>query len=173
MAVRKRVMWLLVAVLMSLGPVTHATGKIGRESLKGIKALEVAVEVLGDDERQAGLTRSSLKVLVEVRLRKAGIKVVDSSSTEPGAPWLYLNVGCVPDRMGQKIVAFTYSNRLELKQGALLERNSRLAIATTWASHWFGHCGTQRLTAIERSVERLVDEFIDDFLAMNPIERSK
>jgi hypothetical protein len=164
------VICLLIVGLMISVSVASAESDSEKQSLKGIKALEVLIEGLGEEEKQAGLTESSLRVLVEGRLRKAGIKVVDDSINEPGRPYLYLNINCLTDKSGSEIVRYIYSYDLQLKQGALLKRNSEFEVVPTWDAGGVGYFGTQKLGAIERSVEKLVDMFINDFLAMNPVK---
>ena len=46
------------------------------ETLRGLKGFSVIIEELRDDITQAGLTHSILKTDVELKLRKAGIRVL-------------------------------------------------------------------------------------------------
>jgi len=110
-----------------------------------------------------------LEVLVELRLRKAGIKVVDDSSALKGSPYLHLTVSLIPavERSGE-ILSYSFIVYVGLKQVVHLERNYELSVGSTWERLDYGYCGVDRLNIVKESVIGRVDEFSNDFLAVNP-----
>jgi hypothetical protein len=63
-----------------------------RETLRGLGAVHVVIEHLQPNAERAGLTRSQVQTDVELRLRKAGIRVLKEQEklASPGMPYLYI-----------------------------------------------------------------------------------
>ena len=74
--------------------------KATRESLRGLTGVEVVVENVPPDLEPAGLTANQLRTDAELRLRKAGIRVLTREETlaTPGVPYLYIRVTGLPER---------------------------------------------------------------------------
>ena len=85
-----RVMLLLLVSLIALGAATAADSDWQRETLRGLKGVQVLVEGLSPELRDANLDATMVQNDVELKLRQAGIKVVTKteSSTTPGMPAL-------------------------------------------------------------------------------------
>lgn len=137
-----------------------------RATLKGIAAIQVVVEDLNPDAERDGLTRDQLQTDVEVRLRKAGIRVT-SKYEETGGSYLYLNVSAVKH---VALSAYGYHIRLEFYQRVALARDPRVRMgAVTWDSGSTGVVGAQRLRGFVRDkVADEVDTFINAYLEQNP-----
>ncbi len=140
------------------------------ESLKGLKGVNVLVEVLNPDIEADGLSIDNIQTDVELKLRLAGIKVLTRQEMlkEPGSPYLYVNVN------SHKIESGTYSFNImvSLKQGVYLECDSSIRIfgVTTWNNATIG--GVTRLQNVSNfirdGIKDFVDEFINDYLSVNP-----
>lgn len=128
-----------------------------RETLVGLRAVRVIVEELRPEFEQAGVAKEQVQTDVELRLRKAGIRVIDFGST-----YLYININSIRD--GDYSSA--YSIDVQLNQPVLLERDKSIScIATTWDRGTIEVIPNSRLQTIRDSVGNLVDMFINDFLA--------
>src|SRR2546425_2749891 len=99
-------------------------------TLRGVEGVYVIVENFKPEVERAGLTREQLQTDVELRLRKAGIRVFTYEETlkTPGNPMLYVNVNVylASDGLG----AFNIS--VEFHQFAFLVTNGSLDNVITW-----------------------------------------
>jgi hypothetical protein len=96
-------------------------------SLKGITTIKVIIERLDND---APLTREQLRTDVELKLRNAGIKVVDESQV---VPYLYVRVAILPASG-----SFFYNVDVEMNQWAHIEVSDVSSTVTTWATGGYG-----------------------------------
>lgn len=162
--------WL--ALIFSASAQTFLDGQ--RESLRGLKGVELVMEVINPEAERKGLTRSQLQTDVELRLRKAGIKVLTRQERlkTPGYPFLYVNVSTVktPETLGGLLGGlYGYSISVELREKVILARNRSIeTYAATWSKGVVGTVGADKLRSVREGVGDLVDEFINDYLAMNP-----
>jgi len=133
-----------------------------RETLRGLKGIQVLVEPI----TLAGLTESTLKTDVELKLRKAGIRVLtkDEWLLTQGYPYLYVNVTAIELKSPQE---FIYSVNVGLTEDVILSRNRSIETsATTWKKSALGI--TPDLRAVREAVGDQVDKFMNDYLAVNP-----
>ena len=138
--------------------------KESRTSLKGIESLHVMVGSLPAEAEKAGLTRNQVQTDVELRLRKAGVRVDTSDS---GVVLLYVNVAVQTNQNLPRLFAVAVS--LLLVQPAYLERNFDYAVATTWQKGTFGFVGENIFrNTVRETVGDLVDAFINAYLEENP-----
>ncbi len=75
------------SLLLLSFPASALDTRLDRASLKGIKNISVVMENLPRDVEEYRLTRSQLQTDVELRLRQAGLTVVDESKE-----YLYVQV---------------------------------------------------------------------------------
>ena len=160
---------LLVSLVFSCFVVTAnsfvvAQTNPARKTLGGLKEVHVLIEEIQPEFEQDGLSDKQLKTDVELRLRKAGIRVTDSAI----APDVYVNVNIV--RLDSPCpLAFAFSINIEFNQLVILERNKTIyTTAPTWAKSAVGALRSGRLFIIRERVGEILDEFINDFLAENP-----
>ena len=141
-----------------------------KDSLQGLKGVDVLVEFLEPDIEKDGLNRSSIKTDVELKLRMAGIKVLtrEEKFKEPGMPYLYVNVNAVK----RENEFYVYYIIVELKQGVSLMRDPKIFnLATTWeANGIIGIVYVNDVNSLRDTVKDRVDKFINDYLEMNPKE---
>jgi hypothetical protein len=141
-----------------------------RETLKGLRGVQVTVIVRGlDDSRNADLQRS-LQVGTELRLRQNKITVLETSPSVPGRPVFTLVLVFYEsnDRNVDGLAFFVESN---VAEDASLSRNSKDVKAVTYQSLvlvGLTNSGVLR-EQVRRSCSEVVDSFINDFLAENPL----
>ena len=152
-------------VLLLLPGVSHALTD-DQEALVGLKGVEVVIEKIKPAAERLGLTRDQIKTDVELRLRKAGVRVLTEKERleMPGVPFLYVNVG-IAFNADSTLVA--YSIRAELNELVTLDRGFRTRGAI-WDTSRVGGVGTGRISELREDVGDQVDRFINDYLAANP-----
>jgi hypothetical protein len=170
----KKQFFMVVLVLMSFLVVNECRvlgSESERKSLKGLKGVYVPIENFGENKEEGGgLTTSQLQTDVELRLRKAGIRILTKEEwlATKGGPYLYVSVFPVmtPD------VYFYASIEVQLKQNVLLERDpsNKVFGCSSWSRKTAGYGGKANFVkGVRDSVGDLVDKFINDYLAVNPI----
>ena len=144
------------------------SSEIGHRTLCGLEGVNVLIENIAPDAEGDGLHRSTLQVDVELRLRKAGIRVLTEEEmlNLPNMPHLYVNIQVMKRKNG----GYIYSIAVSLSEWVKLIREpfSHMS-ATTWkATGCIGIVGVSYLEEdIRRQVGDMVDEFINDYLAAN------
>jgi len=168
---------LIISILMFLVLLTHgsfvysASPWILTKPLKDISAISVSVNKLDPDiENKRGLTREQIRTDIELRLKKAGIKVVsrDESFKLRGSPYLYVTLHTFYNSVFPGAVAFNI--RISLNQNVWLERNPGEIVfgADTYWEEYLGLVGEENIASIRDRIIDLVDEFIIDYLSVNP-----
>ena len=165
----------LITVLASVGVVValwllpaQAQTDLNRSTLKGLTGVQVVVENMAPALEAVGLRRDTIQTRTELRLRRAGVRVLSEkeSAAAPGQPYLYVNFnGMFGDRGGTLAVAISIS----LVQDVRLERNPKVRLpATTWREGSVLIGGVQKTRDVLSVLEDYVDKFANDFLAQNP-----
>lgn len=152
-------------LLVFSAPIAHADdNEASRRSLRGLNGIEVFVGTLPSEVEQNGLTKSAIQTDVELKLRQAGIPVLDP---KVGSPWLDVNVNVLSD---SNSAIWTWTIRVELHQDAILTRDSSIFAkdAVTWGLGMFGQIGKQNLRSLRDNIKDKVDQFINAYLAVNP-----
>lgn len=166
----------VVWAMMPLGPfVMGWAGDV--ESLRGLK--EVVVEIkeggLAPEIAGRGLTIDTVRTDVELKLRLAGLKVLEAMAIlrVDGQPYLpvTLLVNLVVGKREKK-ESFLYCTRVQLVELVSLERKPESTeFAITWESDQ--RLGiVSDLKHVRNAVKDAVDEFINVYLAANPIIKS-
>jgi hypothetical protein len=160
------ILTLTTCLLLGLAvPAWPLDSPFARATLKGITAIKVVVEELEPEAERDGLTKDQLQTDVELRLRKAGIRVT-SALLESGGSYLYLNVGTDNKHPSGP---YAVSIDLEFKQWVILERNRNVSLlAPTWYVGSIVLVGAHKLRHIRDIVAGLVDQFINPYLEQNP-----
>jgi len=146
---------LAVLFLVSMLSGSRACGQesLDANTLKGIRAVQVAIEDLSDSAQALGLEEETLQTDVELKLRRAGLRV---SSTPVGA-FVYISVSVVD---GASAI------RVELNQSARLLLSGETWTVTTWSQGYLEANSTA--ASIRSHVKDLVDAFVNDWLSVNP-----
>ena len=132
----------------------------------------MTVSGITQEAERAGLYRATLQTDVELRLRKAGIRVLTGEQwlNEPGQPTLAVIVELYKLPHG-RVAGYAKSLRVVLQQTVLLSRNPSTILrnAVTWKS--FDMVGTSNRGGLKNNIRdnvaELVDQFINNFLAEN------
>jgi hypothetical protein len=165
-----RVVSLALILLITAGAATAADSDLQRETLRGLKGVQVLVEGLSPELKDANLDATMVQNDVELKLRQAGIGVLTKteSSATPGMPTLCIRAEAWRPLTGD----YVYHVTVELQQMARLEREPKIMVngAGTWSSR--GTIGTSGMamlpTSIRDTVADKVDEFIKAYLSVNP-----
>jgi hypothetical protein len=129
-----------------------------RESLRGISAVPVSVQVSDG----SGTTSSLLQSYVELQLRKAGIRVPSNNerTKKDGDALLYVKVWSWNHEIR--------SVEVELVQLVNLNRDPTIkATVATWEVRTWGGDRASTDADIKRAVSDILDDFINDYLAVN------
>lgn len=139
-----------------------------RDTLRGLTEVSVLVEYLPDDIEREGLNREHLKRDIEVRLRKAGLRVLTTSeiATSSGSPYLYVAVYAIT---GPTVTVNAYAITLTLKQLVHLSRNPTTELfVTTWEGPGLpGSLSAPRVLDLRNRISDAVERFIMDYQTAN------
>jgi len=149
----------------------------GVKSLRGLRGVEVLIEIGDSDAEKAGLTKSQLQTDVEVELRKAGIPVLtdDKRQNTPGKPILYVNVNSMVLSGDEGL--YVHNIIVVLYQLVDLRREAVAGVdGETWwqtVSTWDrSNLGINSKSNFKKGVREIVrdyvNEFINDYLTVNP-----
>lgn len=144
-----------------------------RDSLKNLPGVGVVVEDFRSVAEDAGFDRQAFQTDVELKLRMAGIHVMETGGA---LPVLYVNVNVLHQKAGENRA---FSINVAVIQEVVLrsqlcsdpERSSGDALAnstmnaTTWS---IGATGFGAVADVRNTVKDLVDNFANDWLAVNP-----
>lgn len=156
-----------VVLLLVLLP--SAFGKAespGRRTLKGLKKLCVLIPDLNAESQNAGLSQDQLKTDVELRLRRAHVRVADSPPADA-----CLQVDLLVLKLSKDVVGWAFCLHVGVHQWVTLNRNKSISFAAeTWSSQaGVGVCPVDGLaSAVREKIGDQVDAFINDYLAENP-----
>ena len=138
-----------------------------RATLRGIKSIYVNVSTIEDKKLiENGITSQQIITDIELKLRMAGINVVETlnEQTNDGEPNLHLEIIILE----QNDYIFVYSLSLEFRQLVTPVRKGKIiAMGTTWKNDLVGYIGVQNSSKIRDYVKDLVDSFINSYLAVN------
>ncbi len=152
----------IAVVFLYVIPFAFAEDKeITRQTLRGIKEVNVVIESIEPEIQSLGLTQAQVKADVQEKLREANIAI--APDIERGRPAVYLYVQVMRP---EKINRLFYSISLSLLQNVVLERDHEVKTNTdTWVARILGmSSGTE---AIRSDIRSLLDQFIDDYHQAN------
>lgn len=162
---------LVVALFLSLTATAQKIPTVDhRGSLRALPGFNVLIESFHYAEAESrGFTESQLQTDVELRLRRAGIRVLTIQEAKESAanPTLYVNVTLVRlDAPADGLYAFSLS--VDVRQTVLLVTPPfSKTFASTWETATTGAIGLQRVGDLRGRIGDLVDELINDYLAAN------
>jgi hypothetical protein len=157
----------LLVVVFLLLPSASRSFESQQKALRGLKGVRVLVEPLYPVAERLGLSKDQITTDVELRLRKAGVRVLSEKEMQetPGLPFLYVNINTYIPTGQKALCAFTA--RVDLAEVVTLARGYP-SVGLIWHKDSIGTVGTQSIREIRGEVGDLVDEFINDYLAANP-----
>ena len=146
---------------------TERAPESDRQSLVGLSGVYVKVSGVIPESAPEELNEVMLKGDVEMRLRKAGIRVLNPEEVlqVPGTPHLTLKVTTHAD---QEHLFYAFGVELVLVQDVVLLRDAKIVgRGTTWGTGIVGLVGIQSLRDIRFHVWEKVDQFANDYRAAN------
>jgi hypothetical protein len=160
---RRKIAAVAMVVAFFLVPgVSHAVPN--KKALVGLKGVYVIVENMDPQAENLGLRADQIETDVELRLRKAGVRVLTKEEIfkTTGMPSLCVNVLALVARG-----LVTYSVEVELSEIVTLDRGFRTH-GVIWSDGGTGNVDIRSIGKIRESVGDKVDKFINDYLAANP-----
>ncbi len=166
---------IIVAVLLLASPGVKAEFVVeDKETLRGIKAIFVAIEPIRPEAEKFGLTQDKIRSDVELKLKRVGIKVLSKEEwlKIPGSPRLYININQV---YNNQVGAFICDMNVNFNQKVNLTRNPDVScMATTWWTSATGAVGGKEMEEkVRDTIKDQVDLFLSDHLAVNHKQKSK
>lgn len=133
-----------------------------RDTLKGIKRIVVLV-TLSPELMDAGLSADDLKTDAELKLKMAGVEVVNSEKADG---YLYVTVtGFKSWALGGAV----YRHDLQLRQWvSLLSNPNTTCYAPTWTDGSVSLAKFNDLSSLYENLGGSVNKFVKDYLAVNP-----
>jgi hypothetical protein len=134
--------------------------------MRGLPGVDVIVEGFSSPQESAGFDDRAIQTDVELKLRMAGIKVLETEERvrTVGQPYLYVNVNALHRQPG---IRDSFAITFQLIQGVTLKRLPDLpfAEASTWSNGMVGQGG---LPFVRESVREQADIFVNAWLSVNP-----
>lgn len=161
---------LCIVLLWAILPFQNGYGyddQTARDTLRGISAITVSVTYWGrTDSEPPGLSKDQVKNNVELRLREAGIRVVDPKEAvrlKHVSAELLVLINC----MDYQSIYACYLET-QLVQAVHVEKNDQFTVTPTWSVKRFALLGTDRIRVIHEYARDMVDQFLNAYLAVNP-----
>jgi len=163
-------------LISSLSGQTAADSVIQRRdaSLKGVTGIVVIVVTnsnLSSETIGPRLDKEKLRTSAELRLRKAGIKVIPNNSPYgPDDGFLLMKLDLFAPAHAPLV---TYRVDLGFYQKAILLRKAQTGGAdwvpvATWSNDSLGTVGTDNVGDVRSQFDDLIDEFANKYLEQNP-----
>jgi hypothetical protein len=151
----------IVALVSSFAQASD--GPIERATLRGLKALRVAVDPTDEQLQRAGVTVAKVATMVEQQLQKAGL-ATDENAIE------FLGVRITAAHAKKQSSAVCLS--LGLYQNVTLARDTKIkAITETWSGDSVVLSPPQLFfEAVSSTINQLVDQFVVAYRAANAKE---
>ena len=159
-----------LCVLLSAAA-AHSQDIDQRMSLKGLPGVYVNTMFQGEDEysSRSTFTKQQVQTDVELRLRKAGIRVLTKEEMENIVPFPSLIVRVALFRSIHRDLSDLYAFSIDVNVSQYVRlTNGRNVLAPTWSQSTMGLTGNEHVGELKSYVSNLVDEFINDYLAANP-----
>jgi hypothetical protein len=151
--------------LMLFIAIVPAPQSSDRASLEDISKFGVMVKQLSDAARADGLDADQIKTDVQLKLRLAGMRVVDESEKEPH---LYVNIVYRQEVNADKRRYVAYVE-IRFRQKVSVDVNDNDTIASTWiAGRLLSGPAGEAQDQVKKALNGLLDEFTNDYLAENP-----
>src|SRR5437660_9894058 len=147
-----------------------------RDTLRGLSGVNVFVNLTEDRPslESDGLTKSQIQTDIEIRLRKAGIRVLTLDETKelPRRPVLFVALLASQNEPLTKLLGehvYSFSIQVDFKQTATLYRSTenKVFLVTTWSDSAVGMTSKRNIRTIREDIGDYVDKFINDYLAAN------
>ena len=139
----------------------------GRDTLRRLPGVEVAVETLEPELERGGLTGAAIHADVVQRLRAAGVAVYASQNDNPSEakPYVYVDVNAV--RLGGQNL-YAVAVQVQLRQTLRSPvTSSNIVDAMTWDARTVLVAPGNNLASVRSTIQQYVDHFIEDWMAVH------
>jgi hypothetical protein len=137
----------------------------GKDTLRGLPGVEIAVEPLEADFERNGLRQAGIRSDIAERLRAGGVTVYASQNENPSLAKAYVYV----DVTGVKLALQNgYAIALQVQLRQTLQSPvtaSNIVDATTWDARTVLIVPGSGLSAVQATIREYVDHFVDDWRA--------
>ncbi len=107
---KRAVLTLMFFVLLSQG--VNAQSRLNKESLRGVKRIQVLIEHIDPDVESLGVSKNRVQTDTELRLRRAGIPVTPLAVADDEGT-LYINVNTMK---ASQVELYAFSLTVEFRQ---------------------------------------------------------
>jgi hypothetical protein len=161
----------VVAPMLLISIATNASAQMfittGRDTLRGLPGVEVAIEQLEPELERDGLAGATIRTDVVERLRAAGVAVYASQNENPSEakPYLYVDVNAV--RLGGQNL---YAIALQVQMRQTLRSpvtSSNIVDAMTWDARTVMVVPGNNLASVRGTIREYVEHFIEDWKAVH------
>ncbi|HEY3162085.1 MAG TPA: hypothetical protein VGJ78_24150 [Vicinamibacterales bacterium] len=171
MPIRRTCTRIVLPVVLLTGLAAHARAQMfittGRDTLRGLPGVEVAVEPLEPEFERGGLVGAAIQSEAVQRLRAAGITVYASQNENPSEakPYLYVDVTGV--RLGAQNV-YAIAVQVQVRQTLRSPvTSSNIVDAMTWDARTVLVVPGSSLASVRATIHQYVDHFIEDWRAVH------
>ena len=162
---------IVATFVLLLGAASNVSGQMfvatGRDTLRGLPGVEVAVESLQDDLERDGLMRLAIQSDVERRLKAGGVLVYTSQKENPSEAKAYLYVHVNGARLPRQDL-YAIGVQVQLRQTLRSPVTaSNIVDAMTWDAHNVLVVKIRNVARVREIIQEYVDQFIQDWMAVH------
>ena len=163
---RMSVVSLLLVLLSAVGASAQLFVTTGRDTLRGLPGVEVAVEAVPPELSQAELTTTALHTAVEQRLRAGGITVyaTQAANTSDAKAYVYVHLNALPLPGPLLAVAIQVHLRQTVRSTVT---SSSIVNAMTWDQHTVAAATAADGAQLRDLVLEMIDHFVADWRAVH------
>lgn len=156
------IMALLLVVASTLDGSAQMFISTGRDTLRGLPGVEVAVEPIPPELEQAGLSTALIRADVEQRLRAGGVTIYATQKENPSIakPYVYVHLNALMLPGQRQAVAVQVHLRQTLRSPVT---ESNIVNAMTWDAHNVIGLAKSDARSLRNAVLDMVDGFIADW----------
>ena len=138
----------------------------GRDTLRGLPGVEVAVENMPPELQEAGLSTALVRTGVEQRLRAGGVAIYPSQQANPSIAKAYLYVKLNALRLPGQLQAVAVQVQLRQTLRSPVT-SSNIVNAMTWDAHDLAVLTDPDARPLQDVIDEMVDRFVADWRAVH------
>ena len=132
------------------------------ENLKNIESLYVLIADIDKEAVDLGLSKSRIRTIVELELKRAGIKIIENVFEDAVTIFVYMNT-----LVGEYNVCFNID--LNIIDLAYLRTSKEFTSVYIWYTSKLTLCShSNYLESVEKSLNSCLDEFLNEYYKANP-----
>jgi len=163
---RVKLVSLLVPLLFAVGVSTQPFVATGRDTLRGLPGVEVAVEDVPSELTQPDLATSAVRTAVEQRLRAGGVTVYATQAANPSDAKAYLYVHLNALSLPGQLQAVAIQVHLRQTVRSTVSK-AVIVNAMTWEQHTVAAATPADGSQLRDLVLEMVDHFVADWRAVH------